>query len=175
MHMHTFLCDLYLCIFFPHLERSCFYHLNNSCILQSLTWARSPRPDIMRRWQLQTVTRPSVIQQDEGVGVMTATALRPRRHSSCRWRPHTSPEGRTSETRRHWWGFQSCSDTSRFLFPLIWLLVDGLKKLKHTKGLEKSGDRGNLSQWLKGYLYSSTSKPLTADRNRTRRSKEWFS
>lgn len=71
--------------------------------------------------------------------------------------------------------FQSCSDTSRFLFPLIWLLAGGLKKLKHTKGLEKSGDRGNLSQWLKGYLYSSTSKPLIADWNRTRRSKEWFS
>lgn len=159
-YMSFYVTDLTPCLSQP--ERSCSWW-----IWQRVTCARSPRPDITMRWSTR-VEQPSVIQQDEGVGLMTVTTLWLQYHySSCQWQ-QTSPEWWTRETRQQW-----CN----FFFFLVQL---GHKQVSHSFNLiigwwirkapahVRSGKVWRHRNQL--WLYLKRSKPLTRDGNRTRRS-----
>lgn len=131
---------------FPHPERSCLHCVKHSCVLQRLTWARSLRPDMVRRRRLgQTViSRTAGWRGWCGEGLVS---------------PAPVPFLRPLATTR-------VGVVVRSPCPLIWLLVWWSDKAETNGGLEKSADTGNLQR--------RAAKPLIKDRNRRRRSAEWF-
>lgn len=107
-----------------NLSMSCFtsHHL--------LRWILSPETEASvltsRHWGLRqrglhTVRQPSVIEQDEGVGV-TTTPLWTQGHSSGTSRLRTSPERWKNHRALMWFSvLLTIRSMGRFLFPLIWL------------------------------------------------------
>lgn len=120
---------------FPPLSQNNALIISTVCLLLTLTWARNLRPDVMTAPNSHTSISHTAGWRgwwdDSGVSPALVPFLRLLAAKDITWR--------TGEV------FSPPQTGAWFPFPLIWLLVGGLKKLKLTKGLEKSRDRGNLS------------------------------
>lgn len=136
------------------------------CILHSLTWACNLRPDITRQ---SSHIHKSVIQQDEGVGVMTAPFLCPPFHFSWLQTPGASSEGWKRKARKHWCDFHVWLSSKQASVCFNLIIGRWIEKGSSTRKTWKI--RSNPVVVLPSY--PSKSKPLIRDRNRRRRSIWW--
>ncbi len=175
-----YFCVITLCLFSSLPERylSCFYHLIIKQVLHPAESHLSPKPaswhhvpEAMTAPNSQTAISHTAGWRgwcdDSDVSPAPVPFLRPPATTNISWRMNQG-----NQRALMWFPvLLRVKGTSRFLFPLIWLLVGAQA---HERA-GKSGDTGNLLQWLNSYLYQSTSKPLIRDRNRTKRSTHRFS